>query len=142
MFGGGLRHGEGFVDVAEEAHGGGAVEDASAALLVGEEAKLGVVLEAAEKNVVEELGELSAAAREDARGVGVDVVLEVPAEEAGAIPWEIACAGLQEEADAFDGTHAEYEVVGMDERFGSLLRADAEGANGFVVEEELDSVGV
>ena len=142
MFGGGLGCSEGFVDVAGEAHGGGAVEDVGAALLVGTEAELGVVLEAAEKDVVEELGELAAVAWDDARGVGVDVVLEVAAEEAGAVPGEIACAGLQEEADALDGTHAEDEVVGVDEDFASLLGADAECADGFVLEEELDGVGV
>jgi hypothetical protein len=105
------------------------------ALFVGAEAKLGVVLEAAEEYVVEEIGELAAVAWDDACGVGVDVVLEVAAEETGGIPREIAGAGLQEEANALNRAHAEDELVCVDDGFASLLRADAESADGLAVHE-------
>ena len=142
MFGGGFRGGERFVEVAGEAHGGGTVEDAGAALFVRQKAELGVVLEAAKEDVVEERAEFTAIARENARGVGVDVVLEMTAEETGAVPRERTGAGLQKEADALDGAHAENELVGVEEGFGSLLGADAQGARDFVVEDEFDGVGV
>src|ERR1700758_5007939 len=105
MLGNGLGGSEGFVHVAGETHGGSAVQDVGAALLFRAEAELGVVLEATEKDVIEEVGELAAIARSDARRVGVNVVLKVFAEETGAVPGETAGAGLQEEADAFDGAH-------------------------------------
>src|SRR6185312_7496430 len=142
MFGGGFGGGEGFVDVAGGSQGRGTVEDAGAALHGRAEAEFRVVLEAAEEDVVEEFRELAAVARDYARGVGVNVVLEVAAEEAGAVPGEIARAGLQEEAYALDGAHAEDEVVGLEDDFSSLLCADAECADGLVLEEELDGVGV
>ena len=143
MFGGGLGGGEGFVDVAGEAHGGGAVENAGAALLVrAGAAAWGGFLKPRRKMLSRELGELMAAAWDDARGSGVYVILEVAAEQARAVPWKIGRARLQEEADAFDGAHAEDEKVGVDEDFASLLGAYAKSADGLFVHKEFDGVGV
>ena len=71
----------------------------SAACRCGQEAELGEVLEAAGEDGVEGVGEAGEVVGMMARGVAVDVVLEVLAEEAGAVPGQTAGAGLEEEAE-------------------------------------------
>ena len=99
---GGLDAVQAFLDVAEEMHSGGDGQGLPRALGGGGETEFGVVFEAAEDDVVEELMEARGGERLDDGGAGVDVVLEVPAEQTGVVPGQAAGARLQEEARAFD----------------------------------------
>ncbi len=103
-------------------------------------AQLWMILEASTEDVVEVPVEELVVHRLDGGSVAVDVVLEVFAQEAGAVPRQAEWPWLQEEAGALDGPQAEDELVGAEGRFNACEGSAPEAAHGLAFDLHLHGI--
>src|SRR5439155_27013034 len=121
-----------------EAYGGVDAECSEVRLGMGREAELGGDFEAAREDGVACDVEAGEVVRDDLRGVTVDVVLKVLAEETGGVPREAAAVGLQEEAGALDAAETEDVPVRTEDGFDAGEGTAAQAGGGVAFCEEFD----